>query len=67
MKVSPQLLHSQRHSIFAAIAAAALVLLGGMALVGWLLHLEALKRIIPGAPAMRPNMAAGFLLCRAKG
>ncbi|MEY2545750.1 MAG: hypothetical protein QOG48_867, partial [Verrucomicrobiota bacterium] len=36
---------------------------GGFALIGWCANNEMLKSIIPGASAMRPNMAAGFLLC----
>jgi PAS domain S-box-containing protein len=36
-----------------------------MALIGWWFNIEALKSIVPGATAMKPNMAAGFLLCAA--
>jgi PAS domain S-box-containing protein len=36
-----------------------------LALAGWVLHIEALKSIIPGADPMKPNMAAAILLCGA--
>ena len=49
--------------IFPRIASASLALVGGAVLVGWLLQIEILKRVLPGAPAMKPNLAAGFLLC----
>ena len=40
-------------------------MLGAVALAGWVLHVEALKSIIPGAAPMKPNMAAAILLCGA--
>lgn len=45
------------------IASGSLILLGVLVLTGWLVGIELLKRIIPGALAMKPNMGAGFLLC----
>jgi len=40
-------------------------LLGALALTGWVLHVEVLKRIIPGAEPIRPNVATGMFLCGA--
>jgi PAS domain S-box-containing protein len=43
-------------------AALAVGLLGGIALVGWLFHVDVLKSILPGAVTMKPNTALGFVL-----
>jgi two-component system, sensor histidine kinase and response regulator len=40
-------------------------LLGALVLAGWVLQVEALKSIIPGADPMKPNMAVAILLCGA--
>src|SRR5947209_3697899 len=55
-----------RHSRLLAQSASVFVTaLGGVPLIGWWLNIEALKSIVPGAAPMKPNMAAGFLLCGA--
>jgi PAS domain S-box-containing protein len=59
----PELLHGQLKRTFARIAGVNIALLGGAALTGWLLRIEALKCIVPGATPMKPNMAVGLLLC----
>ena len=41
------------------------VLIGGLALVGWALHIDALKSGLPGRVAMNPLTALGFLLAAA--
>src|SRR6202011_5723536 len=53
----------QFHRAFALIPGVGVALLGALVLAGWLLHVEALKSIIPGADPMKPNMAAAILLC----
>ena len=45
------------------LASGILLLLGGIVITGWLFRIELLKCVIPGVEAMKPNMAAGFLLC----
>jgi two-component system, sensor histidine kinase len=55
----------QFHRAFALIPGVAVALLGALALAGWVLHVEALKSIIPGADPMKPNIAAAILLCGA--
>jgi len=50
---------------FARFASSSVVLLGGLALVGWAFHVEALKRIIPRSDPVKPNMATAILLCGA--
>ena len=55
----------QFHRAFALIPSVGVALLGALVLAGWVLHLEALKSIIPGADPMKPNMAAAILLCGA--
>jgi PAS domain S-box-containing protein len=55
----------QLNRTFAVIAAASVVVLGGAALAGWLLSVEALKSIVPGSTPMKPSIAAGMLLCGA--
>ena len=52
-----------RSQTFALMTTVCIALLGLVPLAGWLLHVEMLKRIIPGALPVKPNMAAGFLLC----
>jgi hypothetical protein len=59
------LVHWRRNRTFALVSSLTVASLGGVAVAGWLLHSEALKTIIPGALPMRPNMAAGMLLCGA--
>jgi PAS domain S-box-containing protein len=51
--------------IFAHIAGIAAALLGGGALLGWWLNNESLKSVVPGSSPMKPNIAAGTLLCGA--
>src|SRR5438309_676691 len=58
-----QLPQRQVNRTFACIASGVLAVLGGAVLAGWIFHIEVLKQIIPGALPMKPNMAAGFLLC----
>ena len=41
---------------------ALLVVLGSVVAIGWALHIEALKSVIPGLPTMKFNTAIGFLL-----
>lgn len=42
---------------------AAVALVGGLALLGWLLGIETLKRLSPGAVAMKANTAIGLIVC----
>jgi PAS domain S-box-containing protein len=65
MTESSELPRGQFHRAFALIPSVGVALLGALALAGWLLHVEALKSIIPGADPMKPNMAAAILLCGA--
>ena len=58
----PELPRRHLNRALPRIASSCVVLLGGAALVGWLFELELLKRVIPGATVMKPNMAAGFFL-----
>ena len=53
----------RRARLVALVAGVSVILLGGVALAGWLFHVEALKSIIPGGALIKPNMAAGFSLC----
>jgi PAS domain S-box-containing protein len=53
----------QFHRAFALIPGVGVALIGALALAGWVLHVEALKSIIPGAAPMKPNMATAILLC----
>jgi PAS domain S-box-containing protein len=39
--------------------------LGGLVLLGWWFGSEALKSIVPGSSPLKPNIAAGMLLCGA--
>src|SRR3984893_14488932 len=55
----------QFHRAFALIPSVGVALLGALTLAGWMLHVEALKRIIPGADPIKPNVATGMLLCGA--
>ncbi|HEV3393519.1 MAG TPA: CHASE3 domain-containing protein [Chthoniobacterales bacterium] len=43
--------------------AAAVAALGLAAMVGWWKDIEALRCVIPGSLPLKPNIAAGFLLC----
>jgi PAS domain S-box-containing protein len=60
---SSELPGRQFHRAFALIPGVGVALLGALALAGWVLHVEALKSIIPGADPMKPNMATAILLC----
>ena len=60
---SSELPDRQFHRAFALIPGVGVALLGALVLAGWVLHVEALKSIIPGADPMKPNMAAAILLC----
>jgi len=51
--------------IFAPVAGMAAVLLGGGTLLGWWRNNEGLKSIVPGSSPLKPNIAAGLLLCGA--
>ncbi|MFN2621629.1 MAG: CHASE3 domain-containing protein [Chthoniobacterales bacterium] len=53
------------NSVFTQIAAVFVFSLGATILIGWRLGLEPLKSIIPGAIAIRPNVAAEMVLCGA--
>jgi PAS domain S-box-containing protein len=53
------------HRAFALIPGVGVALLGAVVLAGWVLQVEALKSLIPGADPMKPNMAAAILLCGA--
>jgi PAS domain S-box-containing protein len=61
----PGLTHWRSNQTFALIAAISVALLGVVVLTGWLLHIEALRCIVPGSAPLKPNIAAGFLLCGA--
>ena len=65
MTESPASPSRQFHRAFALIPSVGVALLGALALAGWVLHVEALKSIIPGADPMKPNMAVAILLCGA--
>src|SRR5437868_8960836 len=65
MTGTAQFFHRQVDEVFPRMAAATLSLVGAAALAGWMLHIEPLQTIVPGAAAIRPNMAGGFLLCGA--
>ncbi|PYL07927.1 MAG: PAS domain-containing sensor histidine kinase, partial [Verrucomicrobia bacterium] len=41
------------------------IALGGVVLFGWWANIESLRSIIPGSTPLKPNIAAGFLLCGA--
>jgi PAS domain S-box-containing protein len=62
---SSELPGRQFHRAFALIPGVGVALLGALALAGWVLQVEALKSIIPGADPMKPNMAAAILFCGA--
>ena len=53
----------RRHRVIAPIAGMAAALMGGGALLGWWLNNEGLKSIVPGSSPLKPNIAAGMLLC----
>src|ERR1700733_6390251 len=60
----PMRLHNLTSSgSFSRAAGAAVVLMGGLVLMGWLFDVEILKSIIPGMTAMNPGgTAVAFLL-----
>ena len=55
----------RRNLIFPLSAGAAAALMGGGALLGWWLNNESLKSIVSGSNPLKPNIAAGILLCGA--
>jgi PAS domain S-box-containing protein len=55
----------RRGRFFAQAAAAWVFALGGIALIGWWLGSETLRTIVPGSSPLKPNIAAGMLLCGA--
>src|ERR1700736_578199 len=59
----PESVPYHRNRTFALMTTVCIALLGLAPLAGLLLHVEALKRVIPGALPVKPNMAMGFLLC----
>src|SRR5205807_5063302 len=63
MTGSPESVRYRRNRAFALIAGISVAVLGVIALTGWLLDGEMFKRIIPGSAPLKPNIAAGFLLC----
>ena len=65
MRVSPESLHWARHRVFAQAAALLSIALGGVVLIGWWANIESLRSVIPGSTSLKPNIAAGFLLCGA--
>ncbi|HYR23706.1 MAG TPA: CHASE3 domain-containing protein, partial [Chthoniobacterales bacterium] len=62
MSGSPESIRYHRGQTFALMVTVIIALLGLLPLAGWFLHVETLKRIIPGALPVKPNMAVGFLL-----
>src|SRR3979411_2668707 len=62
MSGSPESVRNNRSQTFALMTTVIIALLGLVPLAGWLFHVELLKRIIPGALPVKPNMALGFLL-----
>jgi PAS domain S-box-containing protein len=62
-KESAELPSRQFHGALALIPSVGVTLLGVLVLVGWVLHVEALKSIIPGADPIKPNMATAMLFC----
>ena len=50
---------------YAAIAALGVTLTGTIVLLGWALHIDALKSVLPAFPTMKANTALGLLLCGA--
>src|SRR5260370_30793992 len=63
MRGSPKTVRYHFRRRLAVCVAVSVAQLGLVALMGWLLDVEALKRIILGAEPVKPNMAVGFLLC----
>src|ERR1700736_3523586 len=62
----PELASGQFLRACALIAGVSVAALGGLALAGWMLHIEALKTITPGSNIpIKPNIATGMLLCGA--
>src|SRR5260221_13744601 len=59
----PDLPGGQLNRIVACVAGVSVALLCSGALAGWLFHVDALKCIVPGAMPLKPNIAAGMLLC----
>jgi PAS domain S-box-containing protein len=53
--------HHRSRSL-ALVTTVCIALLGLLPLTGWFLHVEVLKRVIPGAVSVKPNMTVGFLL-----
>src|ERR1700674_3691404 len=62
MSGSPESIRCNRSQTFAMMTTVIIALLGLVPLAGWLLQVELLKRIIPGALPVKPNMALGLLL-----
>src|SRR5258708_38895673 len=63
MSGHPESVRHHRNQRFALMVSTSVGLLGLVPLTGWFLHAEVLKRVIPGALPVKPNMAVGFLLC----
>ncbi len=47
---------------FSHVGSATVILFGSLALAGWILNIDTLKSILPGAVTMKANTAVGFLL-----
>src|SRR5947207_2041711 len=52
-----------RGRFVAQIAAISSCALGLGAVIGWWLNIDALKCVVPGSAPLKPNIAAGLLLC----
>jgi PAS domain S-box-containing protein len=55
----------RRKRAFAQAAGVFVSALGSVVLLGWWLNIEPLQSIVPGASPLKPNIAAGILLCGA--
>ena len=63
MSPSTEVVCFQRSRKLAQLASVAVALLGAVALAGWWLKIDSLRSIVPGSSPLKPNIAAGFLLC----
>jgi PAS domain S-box-containing protein len=63
MSEFPKLIRHHRSQMFALMTTVSVALLGLAPLVGWWLSVDALRCIVPGSTPLKPNIAAGFVLC----